>query len=215
MQLTHARAASSARMQVHSRLEAVLGAIADVEALEAMTRRAERAALLAGCTVGWLRTRRLEQSEEEDEEEDEEGDEDAAVVDSLSSTAASPRSLDHHRVRGRRRSVPKTAAEEWADSLSAAARPLRADASADTSADESATINAVVVSHAYLACMALVLLHHMTRTREACARCGLGMGTAELFGEMLAMPAFAVRRTALPLTPAPLPPSPTAPQPSP
>ena len=46
-------------------------------------------------------------------------------------------------------------------------------------------------AHLYLGCMALVILHHLPKVREGCARCGVGMGALELFGEAVAMPAFA------------------------
>ena len=59
----------------------------------------------------------------------------------------------------------------------------------------------VVTSHTYLACMALVLLHHLPKVRDGCASgCGIGPGTIELFGEAVAMPAFATFAGALDLS---------------
>ena len=43
----------------------------------------------------------------------------------------------------------------------------------------------------YLACMVLVVLHHLPKVREGCVQCGVGMRALEPLGEALAMPCFA------------------------
>ena len=91
---------------------------------------------------------------------------------------------------------------EWADSLQAVgsssskaciANGGREESRGSTGSEENAggSVGGVVLCHMYLACMALVLLHHLPKVRESCAACGVGMGTVDLLGEALAMPAFA------------------------
>ena len=81
-------------------------------------------------------------------------------------------------------------ADEWADSLQHAASHGR-DGGAGGSSTAAGSLQ-VVVSHIYLVGMALVILHHLPKVREGCAAgCGVGMGALELFGEAVAMPAFA------------------------
>ena len=88
----------------------------------------------------------------------------------------------------------------WEDSLAmtttsrprgVASRPWASGSPPDAAAAGLAP-SGIVVAHIYLAGMVLVVLHHLTRLREGCTRCGSGLGAAEIFGEAVAMPAFAI-----------------------
>jgi hypothetical protein len=122
------------------------------------------------------RSRRNEKEEKKEEEEEDSGeDDDTMEEDSLQMVAGS----------GARRGAQATGDGR------ASGGGRGGDCSAGGSDGASEGLG-VVFAHVYLVSMVLTVLHHLPRTREGCANgCGVGMGTLELLGEAVAMPAFA------------------------